>query len=321
LAPGSPGGHRGRVRHGAERHRVQVVPGRSFTQIWGTTRYNFASVDAASPTLTAWNPKRSRQRLGGRAVTGQRHRLPDHRRRQQEHLRRRPRVGDRHAGHRRRGPHRSAGTTAATRAACSPPATSTRWRRPQARLHRRAPDQPVHGQEDVVCGPVCGALTVRNHVAALDPATGVPLSWNPGAGGTKGVLVTQALAAGLGIGGDFGRTTACPTAGLPCSGAPRSRRQWPHPLGAGDRVDRRHELGRRLPSHRPAGMLHGECRSAVGCSYRGDRHDEHRRVDRGQGRPLIVAGREAQAESALSSVWTCWSKELPSCSVGAATRL
>src|SRR5215212_1471088 len=28
-----------------------------------------------------------------------------------------------------------------------------------------------------------GALTVRSHVAALDPATGVPLSWNPGATG------------------------------------------------------------------------------------------------------------------------------------------
>jgi hypothetical protein len=48
-----------------------------------------------------------------------------------------------------------------------------------------------------------GALTVRTHVAALDPATGVPLPWNPGAGGTRGVLVAQALPAGLAIGGDF----------------------------------------------------------------------------------------------------------------------
>jgi hypothetical protein len=51
-----------------------------------------------------------------------------------------------------------------------------------------------------------GALTVREHLAALDPATGVPLSWNPGATGTRGVLVIRALAAGLGVGGDFQRT-------------------------------------------------------------------------------------------------------------------
>jgi hypothetical protein len=34
----------------------------------------------------------------------------------------------------------------------------------------------------------------------------VPLSWNPGATGTRGVLVVGALAAGLGVGGDFQRT-------------------------------------------------------------------------------------------------------------------
>jgi len=48
-----------------------------------------------------------------------------------------------------------------------------------------------------------GALTVRTHLAALDPATGVPLAWNPGASGTRGVLVIQSLPAGLAIGGDF----------------------------------------------------------------------------------------------------------------------
>ena len=48
-----------------------------------------------------------------------------------------------------------------------------------------------------------GALTVRTHVAALDPATGVPLAWNPGASGTRGVLTAEALGAGLAIGGDF----------------------------------------------------------------------------------------------------------------------
>jgi hypothetical protein len=46
-------------------------------------------------------------------------------------------------------------------------------------------------------------VTVRSHVAALDPATGVPLSWNPGATGTRGVLTIEAVAAGLAIGGDF----------------------------------------------------------------------------------------------------------------------
>jgi len=45
-------------------------------------------------------PERPRPRLGGRAVARQRHRLSDHLRRQREHLRRRARVGDRHAGHR-----------------------------------------------------------------------------------------------------------------------------------------------------------------------------------------------------------------------------
>jgi hypothetical protein len=54
--------------------------------------------------------------------------------------------------------------------------------------------------------PCPGALTVRDHLAALDPATGVPLSWNPGATGVRGVLVIRALAAGLGTGGDFQRT-------------------------------------------------------------------------------------------------------------------
>jgi hypothetical protein len=54
--------------------------------------------------------------------------------------------------------------------------------------------------------PCPGPLTVRDHVAALDPATGVPLSWNPGATGTRGVLVAAALPAGLAIGGDFQRT-------------------------------------------------------------------------------------------------------------------
>jgi hypothetical protein len=59
-----------------------------------------------------------------------------------------------------------------------------------------------------------GALTVRTHVAALDPATGVPLAWNPGASGTRGVLTAEALPAGLAIGGDFQGAAGRPPPGL-----------------------------------------------------------------------------------------------------------
>ena len=59
-----------------------------------------------------------------------------------------------------------------------------------------------------------GALTVRTHVAALDPATGVPLAWNPGASGTRGVLVIQSLPAGLAIGGDFQGAAGTPHQGF-----------------------------------------------------------------------------------------------------------
>ena len=59
-----------------------------------------------------------------------------------------------------------------------------------------------------------GALTVRTHVAALDPATGVPLAWNPGAGGTRGVLTAEALPAGLAIGGDFPGAAGAPHQGF-----------------------------------------------------------------------------------------------------------
>ena len=59
-----------------------------------------------------------------------------------------------------------------------------------------------------------GALTVRTHVAALDPATGVPLAWNPGASGTRGVLTAEALPAGLAIGGDFQGAAGTPHQGF-----------------------------------------------------------------------------------------------------------
>jgi hypothetical protein len=59
--------------------------------------------------------------------------------------------------------------------------------------------------------------TSCDRLAMLDPATGVPLAWNPGASGTRGVplawnpgasgtrgvLAAEALPAGLAIGGDF----------------------------------------------------------------------------------------------------------------------
>ncbi len=60
-----------------------------------------------------------------------------------------------------------------------------------------------------------GHLTVRRHIAALSPATGVPLSWNPGATGIRGVLAIKALSSiGLGIGGDFASTGGRSQAGF-----------------------------------------------------------------------------------------------------------
>jgi hypothetical protein len=59
-----------------------------------------------------------------------------------------------------------------------------------------------------------GALTVRTHLAALDAVTGVPLSWNPGASGTRGVLIAEVLAAGLGVGGDFQGAGGTPHSGF-----------------------------------------------------------------------------------------------------------
>jgi hypothetical protein len=51
-----------------------------------------------------------------------------------------------------------------------------------------------------------GALTTRSQMAALNPTNGLPLSWNPGADGNRGVLVLQAIPAGLAAGGDFQHT-------------------------------------------------------------------------------------------------------------------
>jgi hypothetical protein len=178
----------------------------SFTGISGTTRYNFASVDAASRALTAWNPNIHASGWGvalspdnvtaylttadgNESICG--------------------------AGH---------------ESVIAMPATGSGT--PPVRWHNGGdPGCPfTSGDINAVeattsavyigghLANLCtvrntsytarcpGALTARQHVAALNPATGVPLSWNPGVGGTKGVLVIQAIPAGLGIGGDFQQT-------------------------------------------------------------------------------------------------------------------
>ena len=178
----------------------------SFTRIGATTRYNFASVGTASRTLTAWNPNIHASGWGvtlspnnataylttadgNESVCG--------------------------AGH---------------ESVIAMPATGSGT--PAVRWHNGGdPGCPfnsgdintveatanavyIGGHLTNLCTVTktsytarCpGALTVRNHLAALNPATGVPLSWNPGAGGTRGPLVTQAIPAGLGVGGDFQQT-------------------------------------------------------------------------------------------------------------------
>ncbi len=177
----------------------------SFTRISGTTRYNFASVDAASRALTAWNPNIHASGWGvalspngatafmttadgNESICG--------------------------AGH------ESVIAMSATGSGTPPvrwhnggdpgcPFTSGDINAVEATAsavyiggHLRNLCTVMNASYTARCP---GALTVRRHVAALNPATGVPLSWNPGAGGTRGVLVIQAIGAGLGIGGDFGR--------------------------------------------------------------------------------------------------------------------
>ena len=50
----------------------------------------------------------------------------------------------------------------------------------------------------------------RSHLAALDPATGTPLAFNPNVGGTAGVLSLNVTPAGLLVGGDFDTASGGP---------------------------------------------------------------------------------------------------------------
>jgi hypothetical protein len=178
----------------------------SFTSISGTTRYNFASVGAASRALTAWNPNIHASGWGvALSPNGATAYLT---------------TADGNeticgAGHESviAMPAGTAGT---------PPVLWHNGGAPGCpynsgdinAVEATASAVYIGGHLTNLCTVKntsytvrCpGALTVRSHVAALDPATGIPLAWNPGAGGTRGVLTAQALPAGLAIGGDFPTT-------------------------------------------------------------------------------------------------------------------
>jgi len=178
----------------------------SFTSISGTTRYNFASIGTGSRALTAWNPNVHAHGWGvavspdnataylatsdgNESICGAGH----------ESVIAMPATGSGtpavkwHNGGDRGCPFTSGDINA---------------------IEATASAVYIGGHLTNLCtvkntsytAPCPGSLTVRNHLAALSPATGVPLSWNPGADGSKGVLVIQAIPAGLGVGGDFQRT-------------------------------------------------------------------------------------------------------------------
>jgi hypothetical protein len=178
----------------------------SFTKISGTTRYNFASVDAASRGLTPWNPN-IHARGWGVALS------PDNA-----------------TAYLTTADGNESICNAGHESVIAMPATGSGT--PPVKWHNGGdPGCPfnsgdinaveatssavyIGGHLTNLCtvtktsytARCAGALTVRRHVAALSPATGLPLPWNPGADGNRGVLVTQALPAGLGVGGDFQRT-------------------------------------------------------------------------------------------------------------------
>ena len=178
----------------------------SFTSISGTTRYNFASVGAASRALTAWNPNIHAHGWGV-ALS------PDN---ATAYLT--TADGDESIC----GAGQESVIAVPASASGTPP---VKWHNGGDRgcpfnsgdintVEATASAVYIGGHLTNLCTvkktsyttPCAGALTVRSHVAALDPATGVPLSWNPGADGNRGVLTIQAIPAGLGVGGDFQRT-------------------------------------------------------------------------------------------------------------------
>jgi len=178
----------------------------AFTSVGGVTRYNFASVDIASRLLTAWNPNIHASGWGvALSPNGATAFMT---------------TADGNESVCNAG-HESVIAMSATGSGTPP----VLWHNGGApgcvytsgdinAVEATASAVYIGGHLNNLCTvrntsytTACpGALTVRNHLAALDPATGVPLSWNPGATGVRGVLVTGALAAGLGVGGDFQRT-------------------------------------------------------------------------------------------------------------------
>jgi hypothetical protein len=158
----------------------------SFTRISGTTRYNFASVGTASRVLTAWNPNIHASGWGVALSP------------------------DNATAYLTTADGNESVCNAGHESVIAMPATGSGT--PPVRWHNGgAPGCPfnsgdinaveatssavyVGGHLTNLCTVTntsytarCpGALTVRNHLAALNPATGVPLSWNPGAGGTRG---------------------------------------------------------------------------------------------------------------------------------------
>jgi hypothetical protein len=182
----------------------------SFTSISGTTRYNFASVGSASRALTAWNPNIHASGWGVALSP------------------------DNATAYLTTADGNESICGAGHESVIAMPATGSGT--PPVQWHNGGdPGCPftsgdvnaveatssavyVGGHLTNLCtvkktsytARCTSALTVRRHVAALSPATGLPLSWNPGASGTKGVLVIQAIPAGLGIGGDFQRTNGVP---------------------------------------------------------------------------------------------------------------
>jgi hypothetical protein len=178
----------------------------AFTAVGGATRYNFASADIASRTLTAWNPNIHASGWGvALSPNGATAFMT---------------TADGNESVCNAG-HESVIAMSATGSG-TPPVLWHNGGAPNCAytsgdinaVEATASAVYIGGHLNNLCTvrntsytTACpGPLTVRNHLAALDPATGVPLSWNPGATGTRGVLVIGALAAGLGVGGDFQRT-------------------------------------------------------------------------------------------------------------------
>jgi hypothetical protein len=182
----------------------------SFTRIGTAVRYNFASVDAASRALTAWNPNIHASGWGIALSP------------------------DNTTAYMTTADGNESVCNAGHESVIAMPATGSgtpavKWR------NGGDPGCPFNSGDinavEATAGAVyigghltnlctvrntsytarCpGSLTVRRHVAALSPTTGLPQSWNPGADGNRGVLVIQAIPGALGVGGDFQRANGVP---------------------------------------------------------------------------------------------------------------